>query len=180
MKGCLEVGGNSKKPSSSEKDKKIIHGKFKCPNCQELGHRKKQPQVPPQWNQEKTIIKFVIPFCNTILNTLLTSFLVCRKQKPRKNTTKNWFSEEPSTSSPPPPNDDVAASPPPDDAASSPQPDAPHQNLMLPLQCLMLLPHKHLLLLPHHHLMYLLPHMSILLMMFPRRRQDNQKELCTS
>jgi hypothetical protein len=46
MKGCLEVGGNSKKPSSSEKDKKIIRGKFKCPNCQELGHRKKQPKCP--------------------------------------------------------------------------------------------------------------------------------------
>jgi hypothetical protein len=45
---------------------------------------------------------------------------------------------------------------------------------------MMLLPHKHLLLLPHHHLMYLLPHISILMMMLPRRRQDNQKEMCTS
>jgi hypothetical protein len=40
IKGCLE-GGSGKKP---EKAKKMICGKFKCPNCDELGHRKNNPK----------------------------------------------------------------------------------------------------------------------------------------
>jgi hypothetical protein len=41
IKGCLE-GESGKKLSGNEteKAKKLIRGKFKCPNCGELGHRK--------------------------------------------------------------------------------------------------------------------------------------------
>jgi hypothetical protein len=49
VKGCLE-GESGKKASAkeasgneTEKAKKAVRGKFKCPNCGELGHRKKQP-----------------------------------------------------------------------------------------------------------------------------------------
>jgi hypothetical protein len=50
MKRCLE-GGGGKKPSESkenetEKTKKLICSKFRCPNCCELGHRKKKPEMP--------------------------------------------------------------------------------------------------------------------------------------
>jgi hypothetical protein len=78
--------------------------------------------VSPQWNQEKASDKFVIPIYNTNLNTLLTSFLICKKRKPRENTMKNWFPKEPSTLSLDAP--DAAASPPPVFAAFSPEPDA--------------------------------------------------------
>jgi hypothetical protein len=41
IKTCLEGGSSKKKPSNdNEKTKKLIRGKFKCPNCGELGHRK--------------------------------------------------------------------------------------------------------------------------------------------
>jgi hypothetical protein len=36
-----KVAGND-----SEKSKKFIRGKFKCPNCLELGHRKNSPKCP--------------------------------------------------------------------------------------------------------------------------------------
>jgi hypothetical protein len=47
MKGCLK-GGSGKKASENEteKAKKMICGKFKCPNCGELGHRKNNPKCP--------------------------------------------------------------------------------------------------------------------------------------
>jgi hypothetical protein len=76
---------------------------------------------PPQWNQEKASDKFVILVCNINLNGLLTSFCICKKRKPRKNTTKNWFLKELSTSSPT--LEHAAASPPPDVAASPPPND---------------------------------------------------------
>jgi hypothetical protein len=55
VKGCLEVGGNSKKPSSSEKDKTNIHGKFKYPNCQELGHRKNSRKCPLNGTKKRQV-----------------------------------------------------------------------------------------------------------------------------
>jgi hypothetical protein len=45
IKSCLE-GGSGKKPSGkeTEKAKKVLRGKFRCPNCGELGHRKNSPK----------------------------------------------------------------------------------------------------------------------------------------
>jgi hypothetical protein len=47
IKGCLE-GESSKKASATdiEKAKKIICGKFKCPNYHELDRRKNSPKCP--------------------------------------------------------------------------------------------------------------------------------------
>jgi hypothetical protein len=47
MKGCLD-GGSGKKTETkeSEKAKKLVCGKCKCPNCGELGHRKSSPKCP--------------------------------------------------------------------------------------------------------------------------------------
>jgi hypothetical protein len=47
MKGCLE-GGSGKKMEmkESEKTKKLVRGKYKCPNCDELSHRKSSPKCP--------------------------------------------------------------------------------------------------------------------------------------
>jgi hypothetical protein len=59
MKGCLE-GGSSKKPSGNEteKAKKIVRDKFKCPNCEELGHRKNNPKYP--FNGTKKASSFTV------------------------------------------------------------------------------------------------------------------------
>jgi hypothetical protein len=47
IKSCLEGGSYKKKPSNdNEKTKKLIRGKFKCPNCGELGHRKSSHKCP--------------------------------------------------------------------------------------------------------------------------------------
>ena len=47
IKSCLE-GGSKKKPTGNEteKERKLLRGKMKCPNCGELGHRKTAPSVP--------------------------------------------------------------------------------------------------------------------------------------
>jgi hypothetical protein len=48
MKGCLKLGGSGQKASANEceKAKKLVRGKFRCPNCHELGHRKNSPKYP--------------------------------------------------------------------------------------------------------------------------------------
>jgi hypothetical protein len=52
IKGCLE-GGSGKKP---EKAKKMICGKFKCLNCDELGHRKNSPKCPLNGTKKRQVI----------------------------------------------------------------------------------------------------------------------------
>jgi hypothetical protein len=59
IKGCLE-GESSKKASATdiEKAKKIIRGKFKCPNYHELDHRKNSPKCPfNRTNKGKCLIQ---------------------------------------------------------------------------------------------------------------------------
>lgn len=75
---------------ASEKGKKMIRRRFKCPNCGELGHRKNSSKCPLNGTKK-------------------------RKRAPRKNTTKGWFPKEVPTSSQAapnitPPSDDVPAS----------------------------------------------------------------------
>jgi hypothetical protein len=53
IKGCLK-GGSGKKP---EKAKKMICGKFKCPNCDELGHRKNSPKCPLNGTKKRQVIR---------------------------------------------------------------------------------------------------------------------------
>jgi hypothetical protein len=45
FESCLE-GGSEKRPSANEKEKirKMIQGQFRCPNYEELGHRKNSPK----------------------------------------------------------------------------------------------------------------------------------------
>jgi hypothetical protein len=45
IKGCHE-GGGGKKKTNNENGKKSIRGKFKCPNCGELGHKKASYKCP--------------------------------------------------------------------------------------------------------------------------------------
>jgi hypothetical protein len=47
IKRCLE-GGSEKRPTRNEtrKVRKLIYGKFKCPNCDEFGHRKNSLKCP--------------------------------------------------------------------------------------------------------------------------------------
>jgi hypothetical protein len=53
INGCLE-GGSGKKP---EKAKKMIHDKFKCPNCDELGHRNNSPKCPLNETKKRQVIR---------------------------------------------------------------------------------------------------------------------------
>jgi hypothetical protein len=48
MKSCLEGGAAKKKESipQEEKEKKLLRGKIKCPNCGQLEHRKASPKCP--------------------------------------------------------------------------------------------------------------------------------------
>jgi hypothetical protein len=48
IKSCLEGGATKKKQSipEEEKEKKLLRGKIKCPNCGQLGHRKASPKCP--------------------------------------------------------------------------------------------------------------------------------------
>jgi len=49
IKSCLEGGGRKKpadKGKETEKEKKMIRGPFKCPNCGEYGHRKASYKCP--------------------------------------------------------------------------------------------------------------------------------------
>jgi hypothetical protein len=54
IKGCLE-GGSGMKPvdKDAEKARKMIHGKYKCPNCGALGHRKNNPKCPLNGSKKK-------------------------------------------------------------------------------------------------------------------------------
>lgn len=69
IKSALEGGGGTKKPKETEKEKKRIEGKCRCPKCGELGHRQSSYECP--YNGIKK-----------------------RKRKPRKNSTKGWFPPE--------------------------------------------------------------------------------------
>jgi hypothetical protein len=60
IKDCLE-GGSSKKPSANEKEKekKLIREKFKCPNCNELGHRKNSPKCPLNGTKKRQVFSLL-------------------------------------------------------------------------------------------------------------------------
>jgi hypothetical protein len=96
FKCCLERG-SVKKPSEKyigkAKTKTLSRGQFKCPNCQELGHRKNSLKCP--LNEIKRAIYFFmcIIFNTTTSIIVLITFFMCRKRKPRKNTIKRWFSK---------------------------------------------------------------------------------------
>jgi hypothetical protein len=55
MKGCLELGESGQKASANEceKAKKLVRGKFRCPNCHELGYRKNSPKCPLNGTKKK-------------------------------------------------------------------------------------------------------------------------------
>jgi hypothetical protein len=55
--------------------------------------------VPFEWNKEKVTTIFLGCFVSALCCLLLLIFgLLCRKRKPRKNTTKNWIPKELRTS----------------------------------------------------------------------------------
>jgi hypothetical protein len=130
IKGCLE-GGSGKKTSENEteKAKKLVRGKFKCPNCGELGHRKNIPKVPPKWNKENVSVSYktLMPFLS--IAAYVIPFFMCRKRKPRKNTTNGWFLKEASTSSPQPPSTSSPPSPPYEDVGAASPPSPPYEDV---------------------------------------------------
>jgi hypothetical protein len=111
-----------------EKSRKLVRGKFKCPNCHELGHRKDSPKCPLNGSKKRQVL--IESVTNVKANLLI---LFSRKRKPRKNTTKGWFPKEAPTYDPTenvcassPPREDVGASSAPhEDVATSSPPSPP-------------------------------------------------------
>jgi hypothetical protein len=64
MKCCFE-GGSGKKTekNESEKAKKLICGQFKCPNCDQLGHRKVSPKCPLNGTKKRQVTLFSFILC---------------------------------------------------------------------------------------------------------------------
>jgi hypothetical protein len=73
MKSCLEGGAAKKKHSVpvEEKEKKILRGKIKCPNCGQLGHRKASPKCPLNGSKKRQAIynelQLHLPYCYFIV-----------------------------------------------------------------------------------------------------------------
>jgi hypothetical protein len=73
MKSCLEGGAAKKKQSLpvEEKEKKILRGKIKCPNCGQLGHRKANPKCPLNGSKKRQAIyielQLHLPYCYFIM-----------------------------------------------------------------------------------------------------------------
>jgi predicted RNA-binding Zn-ribbon protein involved in translation (DUF1610 family) len=95
IKSCLEGGSGKKKATTDNvktndnvKTKKIIRGKFKCPKCGELGHRKSSYKCPLNGTKKRLVHPLVL--CS-FFHTYLSNKYQNRKWKPRKNTTKQWF-----------------------------------------------------------------------------------------
>jgi hypothetical protein len=71
IKSCLEGGSNKKKPSNdTEKTKKVIRGKFRCPNCGELRHRKSSYKCPLNGTKKRYYVN--INFLRNIIIVYLT------------------------------------------------------------------------------------------------------------
>jgi hypothetical protein len=59
IKGCLEGGSGRKTDTKeSEKDRKLVHEKCKCPNCGELSHRKSSPKSPLNRTKKRQVTIF--------------------------------------------------------------------------------------------------------------------------
>jgi hypothetical protein len=99
MKDCLE-GGSGKKTDKdeSEKAKKLIRRKFKCPNCGRLDHRKISPKCPLNGTKKMQVTLFLFLLCPFFISHISNSIVMCWKRKSRKNTIKRWFPKEASTS----------------------------------------------------------------------------------
>jgi hypothetical protein len=71
IKSCLEGGSSKKKPSNdTEKTKKVIRGKFRCPNYGELGHRKSSYKCPLNGTKKRYYVN--INFLHNIIIVYLT------------------------------------------------------------------------------------------------------------
>jgi hypothetical protein len=94
IKGCLE-GGSGKKmdANESEKAKKLVREKFRCPNYGELDHRKSSPKCPLNGTKKRQVFHISL-LCLFFVGIYVIPFVMCRKRKARKNTTKGWFPKE--------------------------------------------------------------------------------------
>jgi hypothetical protein len=61
IKGCLEGGGSGKKSTDkeSEKTRKLLRGKIKCPNRGEMGHRKNSSKCHLNGAKKRQVLPFV-------------------------------------------------------------------------------------------------------------------------
>jgi hypothetical protein len=99
IKSCLE-GGSGRKSScnDNEKTRKRVKRQYTCPNCGELGHRQSSYKCPLNGTKKRQYTYFYMLNLCYYSCTKCLSFFLCRKRKPRKNTTKNWIPKELRTS----------------------------------------------------------------------------------
>jgi predicted RNA-binding Zn-ribbon protein involved in translation (DUF1610 family) len=90
IKGYLE-GGSGKKASTKEesgnetkKAKKAVCGKFKCPNCGELGHRKNSPKCRLNGTKKRQVLQYQQLMSFRSLNHQSHSFLCVQEKKAKK------------------------------------------------------------------------------------------------
>ena len=78
MKSCLEGGAAKKKRSipEEEKEKKLLRGKIKCPNCGQLGHRKASPKCPLNGSKKKASHIFLIAASTALLMSSFCYFIM--------------------------------------------------------------------------------------------------------
>jgi predicted RNA-binding Zn-ribbon protein involved in translation (DUF1610 family) len=81
IKGCLE-GASAKKASAKEesgnetkKAKKAVRGKFNCPNCGKLGHRKNSPKCRLNGTKKRQVLQYQQLMSFHFLNHQSHSFL---------------------------------------------------------------------------------------------------------
>jgi hypothetical protein len=79
------------------KENKIFRGKVKCSKCGEMGHRQSSYKCSFNGTKKKQVI--IALFVSYLLyfytfECLIILLMPCRKIKPRKNKTKNWFPDE--------------------------------------------------------------------------------------
>jgi hypothetical protein len=67
-----------------KKAKKAVRSKFKCPNCDELGHRKNSPNWQLNGTKKRQVLQYqqLMPFRS--LNHQSHSFLCVQKKKAKK------------------------------------------------------------------------------------------------
>jgi hypothetical protein len=61
IKGCLAGGGSGKKSADKETEKvrKLLRGKIKCPNYCEMGHWKNSPKCRLNGTKKRQVLSFV-------------------------------------------------------------------------------------------------------------------------
>jgi hypothetical protein len=83
IKGCLEGGsGKNAESKDNEKTRKLVYGKYMCPKCDELGHRKNNSKCRLNGSKKRSMLLSLLSFLLS-KTTLITLFL-CRKKEAKE------------------------------------------------------------------------------------------------